>query len=261
MTGMASAPSRLRQLLRLRALPGWIFSAWALLEGLHTGGYAIDLLDRGYKYFNSHTGVMYIVGLGWLFVVMLWPDLKKRFPTVHLPKSIHERVHDLHSSVAELTTLTAEGIVKPKELESHLDFVMQKVLGIERNVKETIETATEARAKIDGLQSWIDRAKVVQQLESHENRIGRCEGRIGKISLVIHKAIFHPVDSPNGLDITSEIQDMVTDDGTLRLKVDTAILGDPYPGRFKALTIDYSLYGRRAELVTTPEGRTLNIHL
>src|SRR5215472_12692649 len=88
---------RLLRLFSKFSVPGWFLLLWAVLAELHEANFALELWHKLSRSIEGH--LFWAVGLGfvWLTLVVLWPSIKEHFPASLIPKTQHERLHNLEN--------------------------------------------------------------------------------------------------------------------------------------------------------------------
>jgi hypothetical protein len=86
---------RLRPFVRPWAIPIWaaFLWAWSVLAEVHLAAFVFDLGGDVNQFVHTHPGWVLSVSLLGLALLALWPEIKHLLPK--LPRTIHERVHDL----------------------------------------------------------------------------------------------------------------------------------------------------------------------
>ena len=190
---MQTFVARLRRLAQIPGLLGLGAVVWALAEVLHTGSFIVESADRVTGFFFERPVITCVAAVLWLFMWMVWPDIRKAYPGLRFPKTIHEKVHDLtvtHSGlVSEVATLVEGGIA-----------TLTAVSTLNTTLSERIaESARGVQDSINGRLRSIEHSLVV-----HSERVNELEGfvkvvRDGQLAL---RGDIHGAYLPYLLDIT-----------------------------------------------------------
>lgn len=100
---------RLKRLLGLFSIPGWFLLVWGFISTVSTLDYlrttGTKMLSAGRVYMTAHPNVRLFIGLVWLTLIVVGPDvyrrLRVRFPSIfkERPKTLAERLKSLENTV------------------------------------------------------------------------------------------------------------------------------------------------------------------
>lgn len=149
------------------ALPAWLLFVWGLMSELSTGQTAWSVLYSAYAYLDRHPFWVMVIGVGWLALVVEWPNIQPRLPAwLRLPKTTGERLRDLDTQIETLTNLhreTAQHQSRIHDLLSDIDRLSsERMLALEQWRNEQIirlaeieRNASTAISRLDEQREWI----------------------------------------------------------------------------------------------------------
>jgi hypothetical protein len=175
MAGMAMFPRFLRLFSR-PALLVWFFWGWALIEHLHTGQFALELLRSIPVYLNAHQFLVYGLGVVFLALVVTWPDLKKRLPSwLRLPKTPHEEIEGVWEGLRQAVDLQNQLAKQNGRL--HENFA-ERIQGLEQDRTQAIEERYAIGARITS-----ETGAITQRLRDFDSLYYGITGRLDEHKL------------------------------------------------------------------------------
>jgi len=99
---------RAYQIVRPASFLAWAFivMAWNILAQIHLGRFAFEVAGNMITWLHAHPLVLMLVGFGWLGLLVIWPDIKKYFPT--LPETVHQRMKAVENKQSTISTKLTE---------------------------------------------------------------------------------------------------------------------------------------------------------
>jgi len=139
------------------AIPGWLVFWWTMLSHGSTAQFGLWLASGVVLFFDKHPWVAGFIGLAWLALVVVWPDLKKRAPWLRLPMSFHEQVDTQFRAVWES---------------------LGKALELQNQMADNQKTAAEAHSKIADILS--DRIGALERDQTKAADLRKITEALGK---------------------------------------------------------------------------------